>query len=354
MVFASSVVCCAWGPSTVHAQTAKPAVQDSATAEARARFEEGIDEAERGDHESARLKFNQAWALSKSPMILYNLARAEQLSGHLVDALEHYRLFVKMSSDPKVTDVQRQRTAENIAEISKKVGQIEVEAPAGTKITVDGRPIAADSTDPIPVAAGKHVVEAVSQGSTKRVTLDVAAGAIVKAKLFEKTGELREISANSADSDAPTESREREEKRDEAQAGPSQPGDFWTSGRITGAGLVIGSVVALGAGIALHLSVGSSDRKAEEIRNTLPEPRSSACTNAANASTCEQLRLEVDSRTTRENVRNGLFIGSATLLVGGAALFLLSSPKSDSTRGKTRVVPVVTGRESGLAFFGTF
>src|SRR5262245_38865529 len=102
---------------------------EAATADARQRFNEGVELADAGDHEAARLKFSQASSLHTSPAVLYNLARAGQLSGHLLEALEHYRLFIKMASDPKVTDVQRPRATENVAELSKKVGQIDVEAP---------------------------------------------------------------------------------------------------------------------------------------------------------------------------------------------------------------------------------
>src|SRR4051812_24493479 len=83
-------------PSSKPAQPAAPSPADTPLAEARARFNEGIILADAGNHEGARLKFNQAWGLLKSPAVLYNLARAEQLSGHPLEALEHYRLFGKM------------------------------------------------------------------------------------------------------------------------------------------------------------------------------------------------------------------------------------------------------------------
>src|SRR3954469_11752093 len=71
---------------------------DAAVAEAKARFEEGLELADAGKHEPARLKFQQAWAVFKAPAVLYNLARSEQLTGHDLEALEHFKLFARVSA----------------------------------------------------------------------------------------------------------------------------------------------------------------------------------------------------------------------------------------------------------------
>src|SRR3954471_20606433 len=78
---------------------------DAAVVEAKARFEEGLALADAGKHEPARLKFQQAWTVFKAPAVLYNLARSEQLTGHDLEALEHFRQFAKVSAtDAKITD----------------------------------------------------------------------------------------------------------------------------------------------------------------------------------------------------------------------------------------------------------
>ena len=62
----------------------------------------------------------------------------------------------------------------------------------------------------------------------------------------------------------------------------------------------------------------------------------------------------------QQDLRTGFFIGGGALVLGGAALFLLSSPKegsssgSGSTKGVTRIVPIATGRETGLGVVGRF
>jgi hypothetical protein len=338
---------------TVHAQPAKPAhaanVQDAAMTEARARFDEGIKLAEAGDHESARLKFNQAWALLKSPAILYNLARSEQLSNHPVDALEHYRQFTKLPPDPKVTDVQRQRAAENIDALSKKVGQIALEAPIGARVSVDGRTIDPGNTDPIPVTPGKHVVEAIADGKARNVTIECTAGTITKANLIDtSTSEPAPVAS------PPRSARGETTSDTNTTAPPNEAPTFWTAGRVAGVGLVAGGLAALGAGVFFHLGATTAEDDAGRIRSGLPEPKRSACQDPANGVPCAKLRDTVDDQNLREDLRAGFFIGGGVLVIGGAALFLVSSPSGSSTRGMTRVVPIATGRDAGLAVVGRF
>jgi hypothetical protein len=286
----------------------------------------------------------------KSPAILYNLARAEQLSGHPVEALEHYRQFGKISSDPKVTDVQRQRTAENIAELSKKVGQIDIEAPAGARLSVDGRTIDPGSTDPVPVTPGRHVVEAAADGKVKSVTVEATAGTITKAKLTESSSPAATPVAPNGTSAAPSSASTKELTSPPREA----PSSFWTTGRIVGASLFAGGLLTLGAGVIVHLSAADEEAKADQARQALPEPRDSACLDDANRVKCAELNVAVNNQNARENVSTGLLIGGGALFVGGAVLFALSSPKDTSTRGGIRVIPIANGREAGLGVFGRF
>ncbi len=156
---------------------------DAAVAEAQQRFQEGLELADAGKHEPARLKFQQAWAVFKSPAVLYNLARTEQLTGHELEALEHFRLFVKVSAtDAKITDAMRNKARENADELAKRVGQIEVEAPSAARVTVDGKPVESIA-EPVPVIPGRHKVEATFEGKLRSVSVDCTAGNVAHAKI---------------------------------------------------------------------------------------------------------------------------------------------------------------------------
>jgi len=64
--------------------------------------------------------------------------------------------------------------------------------------------------------------------------------------------------------------------------------------------------------------------------------------------------VEIDNQNMRNDIRTGLFIGGGVLVVGGAVLFLVSSPKSEPTRGGPRVIPFASSRDAGIAVIGRF
>src|SRR5580704_986921 len=137
-----------------------------ATKEAESRFKEGLAHHDAGDEEGARLSFLQAFSVLKRPNILFNLARAEQLTGHPVDAIGHYKLFV---ADNTVTGVDRETARKRILELSALVGHVIIEAPSGADLWIDGQmlPRKAPLGEPADVSAGMHTVQARLEDQTK-------------------------------------------------------------------------------------------------------------------------------------------------------------------------------------------
>ncbi len=331
-------------PTIASAQPAKPAAPGkrlSPEDEARARFNEGIALADANDHEAARLKFNQAWALLKSPVILFNLARSESLSNHPVEALDHYRLFSKTATDPKITDQQRQRAAETATELARIVGQIQVEAPPGARVSIDGRALESID-DPVPVTPGKHEVEAIIDGKARNVSVDCPLGVVTRAKLVEK---------------APPASPPPRQPSEMATAPPSSPPEpsFWTGGRVAGASLAGVGLVGLGLGVVFHLGATSASDHAERIRSGFPPGRQdSACSTEPKDPKCGELQSKVDERNSQETLRAAFLIGGGALVLGGAVLFLVSGSKSEPGRRGSRFLPVASGRYLGLTMSGSF
>lgn len=319
------------------ASAQQPKQDDVATAEAKQRFGEGIKLADAGNHEAARLKFNQAWVLMKSPAIVFNLARSEQLSNHPVEALEHYRAFLKMGSDPKVTEAQKQRAAENIAALTTKVGQIDVEAPAGARISIDTRAVEwTPSAEPFPVMPGSHVVEAVIDGKTRSVTVDCAPGTVTKAKLVEDPA----TPPQAAPPPPPVAPTQTETSR-----------SFWTTGRAVGAGLGVGGLLAVGAGVFFQLRAGTANDEAAALRRRLG---TTGCdpTLPAVPPECSDLRSRNDEKASSETLRTVFLISGGALVAGGVVLFLLSPPQASTSA--LRVVPYASERDAGVQFFGRF
>jgi len=297
--------------------------------EAKARFEEGLELADAGKAEPARLKFQQAWAVFKAPAVLYNLARAEQLTGHDLEALEHFRLFLKVgATDVKITDAMRDKAKQNVEVLAKKVGQVDIEVPTGARVSVDGKPLEETPKEPVAVQPGRHTIEATFDGRVKSVSVECVAGNVVKAKIDFDAG---------AGTEPPGE----------------QPRGFWTTGRVVGLSAAVVGLAALGTGVAFGLSAGSKHDDADAKRATLPDPNASCSSNPALPQCGELKTLESDYKSA--STLSTVFLASGgVLVVGGAVLFLVSTPKrNEPTRGM-RFVPMASSKEAGVSWMGTF
>src|SRR5690606_21392285 len=174
---------------------------------------------------------------------LFNLARAEQLTGRDLEAYDHYRQFLAFGDDPKVGEAQRERAREHVAELEKKLGHIDVEAPAAARVTVDGKPVE-DRAQTVTVVPGRHVVEATLGDKVKSTSVESAAGATVKATLaFES--DPGDSSITGSATPPPTEGDRGSSTTRYAVAGPR------AALRLAGCGA--------GVGFALGASSGASD-----------------------------------------------------------------------------------------------
>lgn len=277
---------------------------DAAVAEAQERFKEGLDLADAGKTEAARLKFQQAWAVFKSPSVLYNLARAEQLTGHDLDALEHFRLFLRLSeTDVKITDAMRDRARQNVAELGARVAQIEVDVPKGARVTIDGKALAdpgAAPRDPAPVTPGRHLVEASYEGKTRSVTVDAVSGETTRARI---------------DFDPDT-----------APPPPAPPSPS-TARWLVPAAIGVAGLAGIGVGVGFALSSQSAKDDVEAMRRDnrglCSAPESAAC------AAYDERRSDGESAATISYVG---YIAGGALLAGAVATYLLwPSEKTTST-----------------------
>ena len=305
---------------------------DAATVEAQARFQEGLDLADAGKHEPARLKFQQAWSVFKSPAVLYNLARSEQLTGHELEALEHFRLFQRIgATDVKVTDAMREKAKQNAAELARKVGQVDIEVPPSARVTVDGKPLEETPKEPVPVQPGRHTIEATFDGKVRNVSVECVAGGIVKARIeFDTPGGATEPPG--------------EERR-----------GFWTTGRVVGLTAAVVGLGAIGAGVGFHFSASGKQDDANAKRATLPDQNSSCSLNPG-LPQCSELKSLESDYTSASALSTAFLISGGVLAVGGTILFIASSPKRASgepSRGM-RIVPMASSNEAGVSWMGTF
>ncbi len=179
-------------PRLAHAQDAR--ASDAAVTEAKARFQEGVQLADAGKHEEARLKFQQAASVLKAAAVMYNLARAEQLTGHDFEAIEHYRQFLRFAEhDGTIKDAQRADARKFIADLTPKVGQVDVEAPPSARVTIDGKALEeSPPKGPVAVQPGRHTIEAAFEGKLKSIAVECEAGKVTKAKIEFESGTTTE------------------------------------------------------------------------------------------------------------------------------------------------------------------
>ena len=145
---------------------------------AQTRFEEGLSLADQGQHEEARVKFVQAYAVLKSTKVLYNLAIAEKKTSHPVECIQHFRVFLK---DPTITPDLRARAEQIIAELSKTTSRVEIAATPGADVRIDGVTVGrAPFTEPVDVAVGHHSVSATLDANNKTTEVDTTAGGLAK------------------------------------------------------------------------------------------------------------------------------------------------------------------------------
>jgi hypothetical protein len=255
--------------------------------------------ADPGKPEPARLKFQQAWSVFKSPAVLYNLARAEQLTGHELEALEHFRLFLRVgATDVKITDAMREKAKQNAAELARKVGQVEIEVPASARVTVDGKPLEETPKDPVPVAPGRHTIEATFDGKVRNVSVECVAGSVVKARI--------EFDTPSAVMEPPAEERE------------SPSAARWIVPTVLG----VAGLAGIGVGIGFASKSQSSKTNSEGIRRANP----GLCTDPPLQS-CDSYKSARDDSKSAATISYVGYIAGGALLAGAVATFVLW-PKS--------------------------
>ena len=169
-----------WGLLTaallLGASASARADDDRANREAEARFKEGLARVKSKDYEAARLSFEQAYAVLHRPLILWNLALAEEKTAHPLDALAHFRQVAREAAG----DADRAGAQKHVDALLGQLGHIDVQAPPGTGVTLDGGDVVGTAPlDPLDVMPGHHVVAAkMAAGSTRTSEVDAVAGQV--------------------------------------------------------------------------------------------------------------------------------------------------------------------------------
>lgn len=119
-------------------------------------------------------------AVRTSPLLRFNLAVAAQNSGHLVEALDQYRQFLREDTDP-ANALRRQQSQAAIAAIEPVLAHVTIGVQGDgnvTEVRLDGRPLPLALLGvEVPVDPTEHIIEAEgTDGRFARETITLGEG----------------------------------------------------------------------------------------------------------------------------------------------------------------------------------
>jgi len=351
--------------------------EDPLTAAARARFKEGVDFYDKGQFEQARAAFLQAYALKKHPTVLLNLAWSCVKSGHAIEAEKYFKQFLAEGKD--ITDKQRADANDGLVQAHSKLGRIEVVAPAGTDVVVDGERVGlAPLMDPVAVEAGAHTVKfKAPDGTTDTQSVSVLGGEKAQARFGKAastpapapappptpasppaaapTAQPAQTATPAATSQPASEAAAApppgpESPKKDLLAPPKNLVPVWIFGGVAVAGYITAVVALVFKGTAQD----NANSVAAEI--TRAGGGAGTCNNPTRtfAQACGAFvsdNNDVNSDATAGNV--GLAFGIAATL--GAGIYWLAADKSEpGAAGGPVVTPIVTRSTGGLSIAGRF
>ena len=313
---------------------------DVTTKEAQARFEEGLGRVKDGDFEGARVSFAQAYAVLKKPDILWNLALAEQKSGHAVEAIGHFKQLQREAR----TDGDRANASKHVTDLLVQTGHIEVAAVSGAQVSVDGTVVGvAPLADQVDVAAGKHHVEATSQQGAKAADVEAALGQVVHVSFLEAAPTVE--GKPQPPQPAATEAQPPSQPAPET---PTTSAPFWGPRTITV--ISIGGLAVLAGAMGLGFGIASSNDSSTAATLRQQNPNCAGFTTAG----CQQLQSTTQSQHDEHVASEVAWIASGVLAAGAVATWFLWPKPAQGTSAGVRVVPAVSSGGGGLIAVGRF
>jgi len=308
-------------PSVAHAQ--------NASTMADARFHEGMAFANAGQYEQARLAFQQAYAISKDPTTLWNLALAEMKTNRAVDAIRHFRAFKR---DPKASSTDLPTCDTLINRLEAQTCRVQVKTAAGAEISVDGErwQDAAPTPGPIDVGEGVHTIR-VSLG-TRWATKDINGVKGQEIVITLDVGESITVLPPPHHEDHPTEPPKTEEK---SVVFPPPTG-----------AIILGGVGLVGLGLGIGFGLDSKSKSDDVTAGS----QGGDCASPTSAA-CSALQSKNDSAKTSATIGTIGYVGGGALLAGGIVWWLVA-PRKELRSGM--IVPTMGPREAGISWIKGF
>jgi hypothetical protein len=323
------------------------AADDKAVRDAQARFNEGLARVKSGDFEAARISFEQAYVVIHKPDILWNLALAEEKSGHPLDALHHFKELTSTAA----ADTDRASAQKHVAGLMAQMGHIDVQAPAGTMVTVDGVQSAgvAPLPEPVDVTPGRHVVEGKLTDGTRSVTVDTAPGETARVTI-EDTRPATPTATSPLTPTGPSTSTPTSASASTPAGSPpdADSPSVPTAKLVTTVSLGAAAILSIGAGAFFGLQSQSDANTAAGYRNQYPKDH---CVDPA-AEGCSSWNDAVVSQNRDATISNVFYVAGGVLAAGSLATWLLwPKPRASAAAW---VVPAVGPSGASVGLGGRF
>ena len=321
---------------------------DLTTREAEARFQEGLARVKSRDFEGARLSFAQAYTVLHRPQILWNLALAEEKTGQVVEALQHFR---GVAGDP-AAGPDRANAQRHVDSLMALTGHIDVKAPPGAQVSVDGSstftaPLAA----PIDVVPGRHVVDADVSVGPRSIPVEVAEGQIARVNFVPAEAPVAPAPSGPPDTavtPAPVAGGGPGAPHEETTATSSSAS---TARTITTASLGGAAAVALGLGIYFGLQ---SRSQASTVNSFLSDHSSSYCSTspASTGTTCSQWNNAYQAKNRDGVLSDVTYVAGGVFAAAAVATWFLWPRSSHGSAAWVLPMagPSVAGLRAGASF----
>ena len=226
-------------------------------------------------------------------------------------------------------------------------GHIEVSAPVGSTIWLDGNPAGtAPLAEPLAVMPGKHTVEVRDQDGGQHVDVEAFSAKSIGVDLHPVAPTPPQAPAAAAaaqpSSAAPAAPLAGSNSSENPQP-VSYPG-FWTRPPIWGGAVAGAGVVSLVVGTAF---VVQTQQDANHVSSLSASLGPTGC-SAGQASNCATLQ-SAHSDQSRDFTLTAVFLGvGSAAVLGGAALFFWPQPRSDAAT----LLPMVSPQGVGIQLRG--
>lgn len=284
-------------------------------ADAKAQFEAGQAAVEKGDLKGGRALFLSSKQLFATAGTLLNLADCEEKLGLVASAWQHFRDAVPMlrKGDGRIA-FANERAAALLPRLPRLRIDVAAAAPAGTRVLLDAREVAASSLGTeMPLDPGAHVVTVTAPGRAE---------ASFSVTLAEKQQQTVVVEPGAAEAGA--------------SSGPGAPvSGFVGSARNVGIGIGVTGLVAVAIGA---ITGGLAVQTKGELEKQCPDP--ARCT-------AKGVQTAQDGKVLGTIASIGLGMGIPLTAIG--AILVAASPKRPPLEVQAFVTAATAGAAGGVS-----